>query len=433
MNDENQLPKDIWDEIDPVEESSRLVTGAVAKPQNNVEAVNNTVVEPAYAPNADQAQVLGSTGTQKPKQTNRGIGWWLSGVAILLLAGWYGWVTISTKTPPEDSLATTTQQDEIEWQTKVRTANLRLLADPTDRRAVETKYWKVGRFIEGKYAESDLIDMEAISSTSPSASRVVYRFVLSDGQITLLAKESPDSYVQDGLDTDAFSIDSNYTIPQLHLPDRLKLAGHSDQELLLQESKTLIWFEEKDDLVVAGIDPEWGEIYKEVATLNILIMPEGYVGLDAHAPTGGLYLKSMDGTIHTYQLQVPFITSDKKADIVWNDGSRNSGKYESHQRTVCGVFQNYTAVMPELLATELTEAGKANIAGHQESIWELTDKNHRLLTDAYELAKKDSLQPPTSYEQFLSTHPLIFWEDGLGRIIKLQNTSSLPASGCQEI
>lgn len=435
MNDENQLPKDIWDEIDPIEELKRPVSAIPQPTKTNLPNTTtpNTAVETVYAPNTEQAQILSNTVSPTQKHSANKVGWWAGGLVILVLAGWYGWVTIYDNPVTNPDTETVVQQDEIEWQTKTRTTNLRLLADPADRRVLGTKYWKVGSFVDGKYADSDLVVMETISSTSPSSNRVIYRFVLKNGEITLLAKESPDSFVEDGLDVDAFSIDNDYAIPQLHAPDKLKVAYHPEQELILQKSNLLVWFDEKQDLAVATTDPEWGEIYKESATLNIPIVPEGYAGLDASAPTGALYLQLPDGTIHTYQLKVPFISASGVADVVWSDGSRNKNQYESYQRTVCGVFQNYTAIMPDLLASELQEVGKVEISGHEEPIWELIDKNHRLLTDAYELARKDSTQPPTSYEQFLASYPIVFWKDGLGRLVKLQNTSSLPASGCYQI
>jgi hypothetical protein len=142
--------------------------------------------------------------------------------------------------------------------------------------------------------------------------------------------------------------------------------------------------------------------------------------------TGGFYLYGAHGTEATYVLEPDFISSTNSiADIIWNDGTVNSYGYSYVDRGGCG-SRNLISIVT---STDITVQNDLEIIGKTgtgDSIYELKNKNHRLLKFMYENTYQGESYDGTrwikvSYEKFLEQKPLIFWVDPFGRLIKLEN------------
>ena len=156
------------------------------------------------------------------------------------------------------------------------------------------------------------------------------------------------------------------------------------------------------------------------------------------AETGGFYLYGAHGTEATYTLEPDFFNKDSAlAQIIWNDGSWNGYEYAYRDQGGCGSL-NLASVMT---STDITVKNDLEVVGKTskgDSIYELKDKNHRLLKAFYDTAyfpgssnyDSGNYNNKISYEEFITLRPVIFWVDPFGRIIKLTNKRFVMQAEC---
>ncbi len=150
---------------------------------------------------------------------------------------------------------------------------------------------------------------------------------------------------------------------------------------------------------VAYIDPSVGELYYEG---NCLV---------ADLP---------DNTFVDYSFDFPFL---KDLAIIFVDGKMNEDGYNYIRPTCGGVCSEY--VFTKVDFSLLKEAGRID----KEVFYEFKDRNAKALKDLYN--NKSTLayysdcgvldKSKYTYEEFLATHPILFWKDPLGRWVELTN------------
>lgn len=211
-------------------------------------------------------------------------------------------------------------------------------------------------------------------------------------------------------------VDFSFTIPSLDFPQVLE--GSKDRQVLvwkgtypLQERIGFSNVTVKAE-VPAFTDPKFGTVYTS-------------------AVTGGFYLHGPDGTRAAYALEPDFFNKDSSlAQIIWNDGSWNGYEYMYGDQGGCGTI-NYISVVTSsdiTLSNDLVVAGKTSKG---DAVYELKNKNHRLLKKLYENAyfpQENGYK--VSYEEYITLKPVIFWVDPFGRLIKMQNKRFIIPAEC---
>src|SRR5207248_982530 len=116
--------------------------------------------------------------------------------------------------------------------------------------------------------------------------------------------------------------------------------------------------------------------------------------------------------------------------VTWNDNQKNTMEFSYTDRTGCGSY-NYASVEPAdkiNSSVDLIQSGKTT--GNQP-IYEFKNPNNPILKEIY-----DNQYYPMDggnkipYSQFITSHPVFFWKDQFGRLIKFQNSTFLPTAEC---
>ncbi len=298
--------------------------------------------------------------------------------------------------------------------------------------AILNEYYEVGTFeYNGERGRVVLVQIQPEEPSSPW-----YFYILDfKKQFTVLAKYSWfDGYANKQFDSNPGStleahlanfvpeikklvkVDLNFTIPALEFPKTIK--GPKERQALnlrgvypLQERVGFSNVTVKAEVPVF-VDPQLGTVYTS-------------------AVTGGFYVHGPDGTRAAYALEPDFFNPNSaQAQIIWNDGSWNGYEYMYGDQGGCGAM-NYISVVT---STDITLASDLAIVGKNskgDTIYELKDKNHRLLKSFYGGAyfpQQDGYK--ISYEEFVTLKPIIFWVDPFGRLIKMTNRRFIIPAEC---
>lgn len=307
--------------------------------------------------------------------------------------------TSSVVVPP----ASNAGGDDILWMVPKEIPNLKLRKLMGGYDEVYDKYYKVGTFASGKYKDSDLI-LLAAGCDGPCFQDNYYKFVKSNDKTILLNKHS-DEIEMASLDSTKFYIDEDYKIPSLIFPETLS-DSKTGQVLKQTDSINAFWNTESVHKIFA--DEKWGDVY----TTNDYINRATQSGQLAR---NAFYLRAPDGTVRVYTFEPKFVGKDGVPQVRWNDGTQNQEAYVSTDRSGCGATTYISVVSGTVnLEKDLKEVG-TNSNG--EPVYELKDINHKLLKDEYgNIYLTNGTKPP--YDAYVKEHPLFFWVDPFGRIIK---------------
>lgn len=444
MEQDNQQPQDMWEDTDPVEGGPNPPTPPQPAPQPIPEQNTTPEPQPMPAPVPPMAPMAplpvmptptpsAPTPEVNPPSRGRGNGWmWIVVVLLVLVAGGlFAWQNWNSWFPPvaqeqEEENENIVGSSDVEWQNPVRVADLRLYSPEYPPEEPSHTYRKVGEFTSGKYEGGDLIVLTVVPE-GPAFYDNFFRFVAEeDGNMVLLVNNSDESYEGDGLDRSAFTIDASYMISDLKFPTELANPNDTNQPLIMDEFASNAWFADKKEIKEVYSDPMWGAVYTDINTQSI---PPKINDPSNQFTKGGFYMKAPDGTIRQYKLKIPFMPEENiTTGITWKDKSKNGYDYNPTEVGGCGAL-NYASVMPATLASDLQEAGTVAYGSSDDTIYELKDKNHVLLKNVYDQYVAFGNEG-ASYESFTKSHPLFFWKDSFGRLIKFQSSQFMPAAEC---
>lgn len=374
--------------------------------------------------------------------------------AVLLLAigigaGWY--ISSRPTTPPQTTPpAVVEEQEQVEEEKKSDeekkpdeqkpedpdTANNSLVAwqNPlpirTSQLLSEDQYsdlvtLKVGTFTSGQY-EGDALLLVYGSPNTMSFNDDFFHFVehknlRNNFPYTLLIKESSpvfegDDYMPIQERTPRkiiYAEDNTTTFPELSFPKTIK--GSSGQVLELADDTWEIFDISKYEFLFK--EPTWGNVYVDKVS-----------NTDDARVDDGFYLKAPNGTRRVYFITPPFIGKNKVANVTWNDGTKNLNEYTYTRVTGCGSMGYAAVIRNEFPETDLAASGKT-VNG--DPVLEFKKADHPYLQSIYDedywVYGDDKKKP---YTDFVKEHPVFFWKDSFGRIIRFQNNEFIPPGEC---
>lgn len=176
----------------------------------------------------------------------------------------------------------------------------------------------------------------------------------------------------------------------------------------------------------AFTDSTWGE----VKVLNNSDQTHQSAGtFFSRALSGSFFIKQGPFYIF-YELRPDFYDRDKLVpQIIWNNGQKNTMEFSYTGSGGCGSGNFIEVVNPTDInvTKDLVVAGKNNQA---DPIYELKNKNHPRLKNAYKFFSEGVYNSNLSYAQFLKSHPILYWLDPFDRLIELTNKRMMPGAEC---
>ena len=124
---------------------------------------------------------------------------------------------------------------------------------------------------------------------------------------------------------------------------------------------------------------------------------------------------------------------DEPYPIIWSDNSENIYNFD-YGYDGCGLYELRSSGVDK---SELKITGYR--IGNKEPIYEYIDTGNTNLRKTYDedylqyiypYDEKDSGKPKLTYEEFVTLHPIIFWEDETGRMIMFYNSRFVIRGGC---
>ena len=382
--------------------------------------------------------------------------WWLTLIVILVVTGGVGyvasryWSDVSVwlgdliKNGPTTINNSTSNDadDQVAWQQRELIGNLNLMKSVIVQESgsgssgvptIPAKYYKVGEFVSGPYKDQDLV-IAAIFMVNNLGGPVKFYYFAKNSQnnLILLTKHSPELSQYDGIDHNKFGIDNSYQIARLFFPSTIKNPKSNLESLELVDKSYLVfvsdyWFDEqktKYGWQIVFKDQLWGDVYTDP------IPTSTEVTANQLQPKYGFYLKAPDGTIRTYKLipnvlNLGYLNNDTP-NFVWKDGSASTDEYIMVEMGDCGQ-SGFVAVMPSTTLDELALATKLD---QNPKIYEFKDKNHLMLKELFGSARSRLDNKGLTYQKFLNNHPIFFWQDSFGRLIKFQNKNYIALAEC---
>jgi len=280
----------------------------------------------------------------------------------------------------------------------------------------DAKYYKVGIVNDGRYKGGEIVLVSA-QIDAPALYPGFYRFIKTADSLVLLKKYSEAVGTETGLNEAKFTIDENFDIPQLNFPETISgPAPHETLELYPYVNSLF----SLNNLKKVFTDSKLGDVYTS----------------SAYDPTNadlfkrnGFYIQSPDGTVRVYSLKIDFIANGSAPAITWSGGVANKTDYKYTDQTGCG-SANFASVLPEGMVNDqnLKISGQTSLG---DNVYELIDTNNFLRKDLYN-NKSQVLdgKKKISYRAFLATHPLFFWRDPFGRLIKFESSKYAPLAEC---
>lgn len=283
-----------------------------------------------------------------------------------------------------------------------------------------SEFYKVGSVASGSYSGYEVI-LADIALEGPAFYPNYYRFFRQGGKVVMLGKYSPELNEWDGLDYSKITVDKNYSVSDLDYPKTFR--GENNRENFELDQYATFTFC-GDGLTKLFHHAILGDVYTSSTQSRKI-----GTGLAKNEGSYGFYLASPDGTAKVYKLVIDFVGHDNVPKITWADGSKNTTEYIYTDIGGCGSF-NYLSVMaPDRVnpAKDLVEVGVNSLG---DKIYGLSDSNHVLLKDVYDNQYEVYQGEKISYEQFVKSHPVFFWSDPFGRLVKFQNNKFIPQAEC---
>lgn len=290
--------------------------------------------------------------------------------------------------------------------------------------AKDTHYYKVGSFVSGLYKGSDLI-IATVPCEGMCFKDSVYYFVKGKDNVILLTSHSIELYTGDYLNRDSFVVDAATTIPELFFPETIAYNGNVfTLESGNSQNSFFDTVHKPEGVSHVFTHPLFGDVYTDS-------MKEGNV---RSITQNGFYIRAADGTERVYSLNYNFYDKNRSMPaVVWNNGEQNTIEYSKTDRGGCG-SSNYASIIKGVMRDDLVVAGKTSF---NDPVYELKDVQHAMLNKVYKndynpvsYSPNGERNPKMPYETFVQSHPLFFWYDSFGNLIKFQRSDFIPQAEC---
>lgn len=124
---------------------------------------------------------------------------------------------------------------------------------------------------------------------------------------------------------------------------------------------------------------------------------------------------------------------DTPYPIIWSNKTVNNAKYH-YGYDICSTdaLWEVKETKEDLKITGYRKGTEQPIYEHKDSQNSELKKlyNEDYLEQNYKYEENPNNEPPLTYEEYLINHPIIFWEDEVGRLIKFYNLDYIMTGGC---
>lgn len=309
---------------------------------------------------------------------------------------------------------------EINWLTEPQQLNFKEdLLTRIDSGITNREYYKVGTVTNGLYKDMALLNIFEMPE-GPYFYPILYRVIYDEENqtFTYLVKTSDElsDYVKEN-----FAYDPASTISALaNLPAKIILPN-SDLKLAAELYSLNKKFSAYENLELLFTDGAAGQVYFDPETKCFLI-------------------KTPDSLVKLYYLELNFLNNFSAPEyafssisfiprITWSNGSQVTEEYTYNERTGCGSSHCQSLFTAEELGGEdiLQIAGQTATG---DNVYEYKDQNAQFLKDTYEEYGVPYQEEQVSYEEFVSDHPVFYWEDPFGRYLRFKKAEYLPMAEC---
>ncbi len=286
-------------------------------------------------------------------------------------------------------------------------------------------YYHVGNVASGKYSGGQVVMVQAWGDGIAIRPNVYY-VIHSGAKIYLLQKESYGTYgTGDGLNHAKLTADSSTVLDDLHYPKTLAGPG-ADQKITITDYTDNSLFFDDAKLQYVFTDPVYGSVYTtkgyNYTTSSI------YGGGDSTFIAYGYYLKAPDSTARVYVYTPSIVSAQNVPAVTWTDNKNNTTQYSYTDVGGCG-SRNYASVIDPSKVTP-ADLKVVGTASNGDEVFGLVDSNNALLKSQYNDTYVVYEGSKVSYATFLTNHPLFFWTDSFGRLIKFQKATYQSQAEC---
>lgn len=312
----------------------------------------------------------------------------------------FGKYTCATTTPPLVS-----KSGMVEWQTPEFQKSLMLFASSTNDYLGGDESFVVGHVIQGKYTGGDFL-ITIVSYPAEGSDDTYDHEIRLNDKYYFLTKYSEGSITTGKNLTPSVNMtsDKTFDLPDLDFPKTF------------QTSNPTMDFSFYSDI---GLDNFGGPSIQQFCTY-------GYTTkLFSDTTAGDLYTNSSstsfaveapDSTQRVYQ-PVYNIMGDKQTPLVtWNNGQKNNQPYTYQQMTDFGPL-----VLRDVQNVNLNDLTQTGVTFNGQPVYEYKNQQDPALKEIYQSTINPYAATSTTYQDFLSYHPVFYWQDPLGQYIRFIN------------
>ncbi len=291
-------------------------------------------------------------------------------------------------------------------------------------------YFELGTVNSGVYEGATVVLFEPVIE-GPVFGSVYHRLLIQEDQAYFLNRYSSFEFLSNYVDVEKVTDDQrNIYINDLELPEVVETAAKKSN-ITLRNSDIRFFDYDTDDLDFIYVNADGREMYVANKNSALVSEMEGVEHIKENPEdryqTVGFILKGFDGIAHQYEIEIDFVHNNIPK-VTWLDGTSNTEEYTHADIGGCG-FGSYVSVIPPSVidpGNDLVQIGTDTV--NNKPVYSLKNTEHEFLKSVFSYA--DMMEPATEYEEFLSQHPLFFWEDSFGRLIKFQNSAFIPLAEC---
>lgn len=286
------------------------------------------------------------------------------------------------------------------------------------------KWYDVGEIQAAPYQGWRLVVLD-LQCDDMCFSNSIYRFAWdgTNQKLVLLQKQSVSD--EENIFAPILSkTDPTTVLASLEVPDTIVMP---DGKSVIERITDSEWFLSEGITKVAFTDPKVGPVYFASA-----------------GATGCLYVKKGDGSVVSYSYNLNFI-----GNIVWSDTTKTAVPTSDYTPNAggCGI-SGRCYIVDDVNKKDLTLVAKTSsgqelyeVKNPVENISTLKtanttqallqfDQSWQTYKQSWEYMPKDTRKPLMTYAQFKNLHPILYWQDPLGRFSSIVQNEVKPMAEC---
>ena len=321
-------------------------------------------------------------------------------------------------------------QITVKWDEWVSTTYIWKLFDPSASSTMQNnekigtffnklKIYKLGTISEGKYAGKGLYRVES-PCDGPCPSSNVHIFIENNYKPILLTKYS------DALEQSCYEYSDicwGGYLSSITNDDKTEIVNLEPANEIKIPDSSMTFFKE----VAGGME---NRLITDFSDVKKVFDFEG--GAMYKTSDGCFIRRANDGTTRVYYFGFNFFKKDGEniksdsamgiLDVKWANGQQNVQEYRA------GMYECYDYSY----AGDINQLVEVGVTGNGHKLYEQKDKNHSTLKEMYDNyypgfdIKTNKPKTKISYEEFLSMHPLVLWQDPFGNFIQFKDIRYAP-------